>query len=87
MIHGRTDGNTGGHLVIQQTSDPCSQHRLDTLIRVVVGTIRCRVYTTGEIPFNKPQRRNQLLEPRANDDERFVPERLRLKRLWFFDER
>ena len=63
MIHGRTDRNTGGHLVIQQASDPCSQHRLDTVIRLVVGTIRRRVNTTSEIPFDKPQRRNQLLEP------------------------
>ena len=56
VVHGRRDGDTGWHLVVEQTADVAAQLRRNLPVECVVGALRAGVDAARQVAL-RPQKR------------------------------
>ena len=57
VVHGRRDGDTGWHLVVEQTADVAAQLRSNLPVECVVGALRAGVDAARQVAL-RPQKRS-----------------------------
>ena len=81
VIHGRADGDTGRHLVVQQAADFASQPRLKLLVQRIIGTAGIRVNGACQVALERVDDLGRLGRVGSDDQQRSVAEGLGLKLL------
>ena len=61
MIHGWTDGDSGRHLVIKQSTYPPSQHGFYSIVEFIIRSRSVAVQAPGQVTFDLFDNLDQLI--------------------------